>query len=109
MARAESSPSDLLKDLRDLLVAYARQETLDPLRALGRYLAFGLAGSSAMAIGSIFIVVGLLRLLQDGTGGAFDGAWSFAPYLIVVVVVLGAIVALGAVVARSRSENLGSR
>lgn len=109
MARAESSPSDLLKDLRDLLVAYARQETLDPLRALGRYLAFGLIGSLLVAVGAVFLVVGLLRLLQDATGGAFDGAWSFAPYLIVLVVVVGAVVALGAVVARSRSENLGSR
>jgi hypothetical protein len=30
--------------------------------------------------------VGLLRLLQEETGGTFDGNWSWAPYFIVVAV-----------------------
>ena len=33
--------------------------------------------------------IGVLRLLQTETGGAFDGNWSWAPYVIVVIV-LGA-------------------
>ena len=41
---SSKSISEIAQDLWDLLVAYARQETIDPLRNIGRYLAFGLGG-----------------------------------------------------------------
>lgn len=72
------------QELKDLVVAYVKQETTDELRGLLGYVAFGLAGWLLIGIGATCGAVGLLRLLQEETGGAFDGNWSWAPYFIVV-------------------------
>ncbi len=67
-------------ELKDLVVGYAKQETVDPLRTLGRYLGFGLAGSVVMGTGLALLLLALLRGLQET--GEFDGTFSWAPYLI---------------------------
>ncbi len=85
-----------------LILDYAKQETLDPLKGLGRFVAFGVAGSVALAIGLVIAAVGVLRLLQGETGGVFDGNWSWAPYLICAVVVVA--VAALAVAAIQRGQ-----
>ncbi len=72
-----------------LAVAYVKQETLDPLRGLGRFILWGIVGSVAVAAGLVIVVVGLLRLLQGETGSSFQGNLSWIPYLICTVVVLG--------------------
>lgn len=74
-----------------LVKAYAKQETVDPLKAVGGYLKFAIPGIVLLALGWIFLLVGLLRLLQKEVDW-LDGGWSFAPYLIVVAA--GAIVIL---------------
>ena len=92
----------LALELRDLVVGYLRQETLTPLAKLRRYLAFGIAGSLLIGLGVVFLAVGVLRLLQTETGDTFSGDWSWAPYLIVVVVL-----AVGAVATMSRVAGKG--
>ena len=77
------SVSDIARELWELTQAYAKQETIDPLKNLGRYLGFGLAGSLFVSLGGALLSLGLLRLLQ--TVDAFDGSWSFVPYLLVLV------------------------
>lgn len=67
-------------ELISTLRAYAKQETLAPLKGLGRYLAFGLAGSTIFGIGGIFLVLATVRILQTTTD-AFQGNLSFFPYL----------------------------
>ena len=63
-----------------MLVDYAKQETITPLKTLGRYLAFGVAGSLALAMGFLFIGLGVLRYGQ--TLDSFDGKWSSSvPYV----------------------------
>ncbi len=74
-------------DLVGLLGRYLRQETLDPLRSLGRYLLFGAAGSVLIGAGAVFLAVGGLRVLQ--ATGAFAGSWSFVPYLLVALALAG--------------------
>ena len=69
----------------NLVKAYAKQETIDPLRAVGSYLAWGVPGALLLAIGWLFLLIGLLRVLQTELH-AFDGGWSFVPYLAVVAV-----------------------
>jgi hypothetical protein len=78
-------------DAFQLTVDYLKQETLEPLKGLGRFLIWGLAGSFSIAIGLLLLLVGVLRLLQDQTGSALSGDWSWVPYF--VVSVLGAAVA----------------
>ena len=64
---------------------YARQETIQPLKGLGRFLAFGVAGSVLVGIGVTLLFLAGLRALQTETGETFTGNWSWAPYLIVTV------------------------
>ena len=88
-----SRPSlpQLVLELKDLVIAYLRQETVVPLTQLGRYLAFGIAGSILMGVGVLLVSLGLLRLLQEQTGDTFTGDWSWVPYLIVfAALVIGA-------------------
>ncbi|MFN0029318.1 MAG: hypothetical protein ACKV2O_19355 [Acidimicrobiales bacterium] len=104
MASGSKSTPELLSELRALVVDYAKQETIDPLKSLGRYLGYGLAGSLLIAVGGLFVCVGLLRLLQTETGSAFDGGWSFVPYLLVLVVAIVVLILLGLAVARSKRQ-----
>jgi hypothetical protein len=84
----------LAAELRELIVEYFKQETVVPLKALGRYVAFGLAGALLIGLGVVFLGVGALRVLQTETDTTFTGNWSWAPYGIMVVVLLvGAFVA----------------
>jgi hypothetical protein len=81
----------LVLELRDLVVAYVRQETVTPLKSLGRYMLFGVAGALLLGLGVVLLGVGVLRLLQQETGTTFRGDWSWAPYGIVfVALVVGA-------------------
>ena len=73
-------------ELKELVVAYFKQETTDELKGLARYVAFGLAAWILIGIGVVCAAVGLLRLLQEETGDAFKGIWSWAPYLMVVII-----------------------
>ena len=77
-----------LKEIQELLVGYAKQETIEPIKHLGRYLGWGIAGSLFMALGAIFLSLGVLRLLQSQTGSAFDGKSyaSVVPYVITLVI-----------------------
>ena len=90
-----------------LIVDYIKQETLDPVKGLGRYVVFGVAGSVALAIGLVVLAVGLLRLLQEATGSTFTGNLSWIPYVIIaVVVVLVAFIAVKAI-SRGQTPNSG--
>ncbi len=110
MARGRSGRSRGLGGLRasgtdaaQLVIDYIKQETLTPLRGLGRYILFGVAGSVALAVGLVILAVAFLRFLQGETDGAFDGNLSWVPYLIVTVVVVA--VAAVAVVSVSRGQR----
>ena len=72
-------------ELWELTLAYAKQETVDPLRGLGRYLGFGLGGSVVFGLGSVLLLLSLLRALQTETGTTFTGSLSWIPYVIVVL------------------------
>ncbi|HUZ10455.1 MAG TPA: hypothetical protein VMU76_09835 [Acidimicrobiales bacterium] len=71
-------------DAVQMVIAYFKQETLEPLSGLGRFLLYGIAGSLAIAIGTVILLVAVLRLLQTETG-AFHGNLSWVPYVIVLV------------------------
>ncbi len=102
--RDKSLPGEA-QELWQLVVGYAKQETLDPVRNLGRFVAFGLAGALLGSLGTVLLLLGGLRLLQTETGSAFDGRRTWIPYVLVLIV-SGAI-AGGAVKARGRGQRKG--
>ncbi len=76
---------DTVRELKDLVVTYAKQETIEPLKGLKNYIGFGLGGALLLGMGVFFLAMGALRALQTQTGTTFTGNWSWAPYVIVVV------------------------
>jgi len=80
--KREKKLPTLVGELKQLTIDYAKQETLEPLKALGRYVGFGLAGALLLATGVAFLVLGALRVLQTETGSVFTGHLSWAPYFI---------------------------
>ena len=81
-------------EVADLVKAYARQELLGPLQGAGRWVSMGLAGSLALAVGVILLLLSLLRALQTETGTVFAGSLSWIPYLIVAAALAGVIALL---------------
>ncbi len=101
-----ASLPQLVLELRDLVVAYLKQETIVPLKALGRYIAFGVVGAVFLGLGATLLAVGGLRALQTETGDTFTGDWSWAPYGIVfVALTLGGVFTWRARGARRRSRK----
>jgi hypothetical protein len=81
------------KELVDLVVTYAKQQTIDPLKELARWVGFGVAGALLVGIGFLLIAIGILRGIQSEAGHHLTGDWSWVPY-VVVVVFLGVVMAL---------------
>jgi hypothetical protein len=76
------------REFADLVVAYTKQETLGPLRGLGRFVALGVSGSIALSVGALLLLLALLRALQTETGSTFTGHLSWLPYLITAAAAL---------------------
>jgi hypothetical protein len=90
------------QDVWELVVAYAKQETVEPLKGLGRWIAAGAGGSLLIATGLSLLLLSLLRALQTETGTTFTGSWSWAPYLITLV---GAALVIGLSVLAIRKKR----
>ena len=71
-------------DVVNLVIAYLKQETIGPLKDLGRYTAYGTIGSVFIGGGLVLLLVSLLRGLQSIS--ALQGNLSWIPYLVVAVV-----------------------
>ena len=76
-------------ELWDLTKGYAKQETVEPLKGLGRYLAFGVGGALLIGFGVVLLMLAGLRALQTQTNTMFTGSWSWLPYVIVLVAAAG--------------------
>jgi hypothetical protein len=68
-AGARGGASDLLQ----LVIAYAKQETLDPVMRQLKKLGWGVAGGASMALGTAFLALGFVRALQTEFGTARPG------------------------------------
>lgn len=89
MAKADSLGTEA-KELVDLVIGYARQETVDPIKRLGKTVAFGVLGAVLVGAGGVFLALAALRALQGETD-AFEDDLSWAPYLILTaLLVVGA-------------------
>lgn len=80
MAKDKSLPAHV-SELWELVVAYLKQETVAPIKNLGRFVAWGALGSLCLCIGLPLLVLATLRAVQAETGTALTGNWNWVPYL----------------------------
>ena len=89
--RSSQLPDDAtnIGGLVDFLKRYAQQETLGPLKGAGRWLGMGVAGAAVLGLGLVYVLLGLLRLIQTEWDRAARGSLSWLAYLIVFLVAVG--------------------
>lgn len=98
----DKSPAQQIQELRDLIIGYAKQETVDPLKSLGKFIRNGLGGAVLLGVGTICVGIALLRFLQTSPWNPINGTGSsrWVPYFVTVLFL--AIVAGGAARAAQR-------
>ncbi len=91
----KKSQGEQIAETVQMVKDYARQETLDPVKTAGKWIGFGLLGAVLIGLGTAFLTLGLLRLVQTEWPSTFDGRWTrMLPYLFALV--LCVIVAIAA-------------
>jgi len=85
---ASPHPLEGAQEVQQLLVSYAKQETVEPLKTLGRYFGFGIGGSLLIALGTFFVGLGVLRVTQTVERFAGSSWASTLPYVITLVVLV---------------------
>ena len=93
----------------DALTSYVKGQLVRPLSGAGRWLLFGIVGGVLVGAGVVFILLGLLRLLQTELSGisSADSRLSWLPYLIVLVI--GVVVLIFTLQRISRTELFSDR
>jgi hypothetical protein len=82
------NPTGDARELVDLVIAYAKQETLEPLKGLGKRAALGLGGALLLGIGGIFCSLAALRAMQSETDFFERHNLSYLPYFFTVVILV---------------------
>jgi hypothetical protein len=72
-----------LDDIKALALRYIKEETIQPIKEMGRFVLWGAVGSLLVGFGYFFLLFGALRFLQHQFR-VLDGTLSWIPYLIVV-------------------------
>ncbi len=83
-SRSKSDSADVGEAI-SLVKTYVRQQTLGPLRGIGRKVGIGVAGALLLGLGLFFLALGLLRLIQTRIPRLAEGALSLVSYAIVAV------------------------
>ncbi len=84
------NPTGDARELVDLVIAYAKQETIQPLKGIGKNAALGLGGALLLGLGGIFVSLGALRAMQSETDWFDRHNLTYLPYgaTILILVVL---------------------
>lgn len=72
---------EIVTDLWQLCRDYAKQETIDPLKALVGFFKFGVGGAVLLTLGLIFGTLAVLRGIQTEGGSAVTGSLDVLPYV----------------------------
>ena len=109
---SEPSPKsvpEVAAELWALTKEYALQETVQPVKDLGRYLGYGVGGAALGGFGVVMLLLAALRALQTQTGDFFAGDRSWYPYVIVIMVavalVIFAVLRIGAVRRKQQQQR----
>jgi hypothetical protein len=71
----------LVNELAGLIITYVKQETVVPIKSLGRFVAFGIAGALLLAIGGGLLTLAAVRAVQSETGHHLRGNLTWVPYV----------------------------
>lgn len=85
-APEQKSPQQTVGELFELTKTYALQETVDPVKGLGKFVGFGLGAALLGGVGVIMLLIGVLRMLQTETGDHLTGSLTWVPYLVTLIV-----------------------
>jgi hypothetical protein len=109
--QSDKSLTELATDLRRMVVDYAKQETIDPLKSLVRFLGWGLLGAVCLGVGLVLLALAFLRGLQLEVAPHLTGNWSWVPYLVVAVIAGGLIAVLARAIGseKRRAEQTRAR
>jgi hypothetical protein len=106
MADSTKSVPEVASELWQLIVAYFKQEAIEPLKQLGRFIAIGVGGAFVLSLGLVMLTLAGLRALQTETGTTVTGNWSWAPYLITLAgCAIAAVLAARAISANRRKAD----
>jgi len=105
MAEDDSSPQKSLAEIFELTKAYAKQETVDPIKGLGKFVGFGIGAAVLGALSIGLLVVGILRVLQTETGEHLTGKLTWVPYLITLVITLIVMAIAVSAIARKKGTD----
>jgi len=78
---ADRNISEHVNELSGMIISYVTQETVDPIKSVGRYLGFGFAGAIMISIGWAVLSVATVRLIQAETAPHLEGNLSWVPYI----------------------------
>jgi hypothetical protein len=84
--KRDKSLTTQVTELWELVKTYVKQETVEPIKGLGRFVGYGVAGALCLAMGLLLLLLATLRALQTETGPHLQGSWSWVPYLATLVV-----------------------
>jgi hypothetical protein len=87
--KPDKSLPTLVTELWELVVGYLKQETLEPLKGLARFVALGVLGAILIGIGFVVLSIALLRVFQVETGTHLTGNLSWVPYALTLAAVIG--------------------
>lgn len=79
-ADTEKPVGTLLNELAGLILAYVKQETVDPIKDLLRFVVWGVAGALLLGIGGVLLVFTTIRVIQAETGSHLTGNFTWVPY-----------------------------
>lgn len=82
------NPAGDARELVDLVIAYAKQETLEPLKGLGKKAALGVGGALLLGLGGVFASIGALRAMQTETDWFEEHNLTYLPYIFTVIFLL---------------------
>jgi hypothetical protein len=69
-------------DVVDFVKTYAQQQTIEPIKGAGQWLAYGAVAAFTLSIGLIISLLGVLRLVQTEWSRSSSGSLSWLAYLI---------------------------
>ncbi len=91
--RQKKDRDDLsIPELVDYLKSYVKQETVDPLRGVGRWIAYGAAGAFCLGLGLVIVLLGVLRLTEEEWDRSSSGSLSWLAYLVTLVIAVALLV-----------------